>query len=176
MVSAIYYLIPTTYYLLPTVVPAAARPAAVATRHRRSTGIVLRGDVWDMHDKPEVLPDPARLLFFRQCPDVSFTFVSPLFSLPGFVYEMLMLDVLHFLDLGVCARLIGCSVQRLLECGAVYGNPRTHLGGYSESLLRSRVAGKGCGAGAFLGNFQLLCFVYEEWRASAAARGLRRWR
>ena len=43
------------------------------------------GDVWDIHESADVRPDPAILVLFRNAPGVAFTFVSPMFSVPGFV-------------------------------------------------------------------------------------------
>ena len=46
-----------------------------------------------------------------------------------------MLDILHFLDLGICARLIGIAIQRLLQCGTVYRN-QSSIQGYTMGMLK----------------------------------------
>ena len=86
------------------------------------------GDVSDTHCEANDLPDPAWLVFWRRDGTVPFVFVPTIMMVPGFRFEALTLHVLHFLDLGVTARLIGQVVFRLLSEGSTFNNRRTWAG------------------------------------------------
>jgi hypothetical protein len=87
-----------------------------------------RGDVRDVHEfQPATMPDPASLFFFRRKASVFLNFIPLLFSAPFFRFEYIAHDVLHTLDLGVAARLVGATLQGLLRHGA-FGNRSSKAG------------------------------------------------
>ncbi len=114
------------------------------------------GSVNDLYVEPICLPDPCVLTFFRRQQDVPFQFISPLMRSPDFKIEYVMVprilcsqpkphlcyvcrtschahcraqvDIMHTLDLGVAAKLLGEAIVRLLKCGVAFGTPKTKHG------------------------------------------------
>ena len=71
--------------------------------------LCTNADVADTHGLRDI-PDakyPVKLTFFRTSANAPIHFVSPLFSAVHFDYAFLTLDVLHVLDLGASAPMLG---------------------------------------------------------------------
>ena len=68
---------------------------------------------------------PFRLTFWRQQHGVDYSFISPLMRIRGMRLEHLMIDTLHCLDLGVCAKLVGHSLLLVLQRGVLGNAPST---------------------------------------------------
>jgi len=85
------------------------------------------GHVTDIHTSPgELVGDgPWHVVLWRRIPGVHFNFFPSIMQVPGMQYEYIMLDTLHFLDLGVSQRLIGHVVVSVLKDGAKFGNDCT---------------------------------------------------
>jgi hypothetical protein len=71
---------------------------------------------------------PFALTFWRRVPGIDFAFLSPIFLVRGFRHEYLMVDDLHCLDLGVCARLAGHCMIQILKYTRLFKNDATQLG------------------------------------------------
>ena len=92
------------------------------------SGVLLGSDVTDIHAGWERLPDPARVVFWRRHKDIHLRFPARLMWIPGMKFEYFMLDVMHMIDLGVCGRLIGTAVQRMLKGQKTYKNDNNKAG------------------------------------------------
>ena len=76
--------------------------------------IVESGPLTDIHGLAD-LELPVRLQFF-DCHGINgLNFASPLFGIKGFSLELLVLDVMHVVDLGVAQYLVGALFRILLE-------------------------------------------------------------
>ena len=82
----------------------------------------LHEDTVDTHENSAQFKSwPARLCFWRCDKNKCLAYVSHLFFIRGFKFEMLGIDVLHCLDLGVCQRLIGHIFVWVLRQNTVFG-------------------------------------------------------
>ena len=83
----------------------------------------LHEDTVDTHGNASQFRSwPARLCFWRYDKNKCLAYASHLFFIQGFRFEMLGIDVLHCLDLGVCQRLIGHIFVWVLKKKTVFGN------------------------------------------------------
>lgn len=88
----------------------------------------IGGNIADVYSHAAELPDPCELTFWRRHPETPYTAMPSIMSVPGFKYEFFMLDTMHMLDLGVCARLVGQALKRILLEGSTFGNKATLSG------------------------------------------------
>jgi hypothetical protein len=72
-------------------------------------------------------PGQWRLRFWRKSTTHSLAFLSPILEIKGFCLEMLTIDVLHTLDLGMTSRIIGHVMVQVLKHGKAFGNGKTML-------------------------------------------------
>ena len=92
---------------------------------RKDSRLEVGGAVWDIWLDETGLGDTNRMVFWKDTPNVPFYYMPPIMTVPGVRFEHLTLDILHVLDLGVCAILVGTIVYRILQDGSLFKNPRT---------------------------------------------------
>ena len=97
------------------------------------------GDVTDIHNVPgELVGDgPWHIVLWRRIPGVHFNFFACIMQVPGMRFDYIMLDTLHFLDLGVSQRLIRHVVNAVLKDGIKFGNDGTEVGAKKGMLALS---------------------------------------
>lgn len=91
----------------------------------------LGGCILDTHATIQDLlsqDGPWSFVFWRKVPGVNIGFHAQLMRAPGMQYEFLMIDILHFLDLGVTPRLVGYILFGCLKKGILYGNEKSIVG------------------------------------------------
>ncbi len=95
-----------------------ASPLTRSLRLRVGDVLVVGGDISDTHvDLTSLRGEHISMEFFRREAGV-LGLVSAFLDIPGFrIPDMCMLDVLHTVDLGVGARLVGVALMELLHCG-----------------------------------------------------------
>lgn len=71
---------------------------------------------------------PVMLQFWRKSPNHSFAFSSQLWQIPGFRFEMQMIDDLHTVYLGVVSQLAGGIFVQVLKSGQPFGNTKDEAG------------------------------------------------
>jgi hypothetical protein len=96
---------------------------------RRYDRLEFQGDVWDTHGTAaQFLKWPAKLVFWRFSAEVPFKFVSLLIFMAGSFYELLTIDTLHTLDLGVAAKIIGHVLVKIMKSGKMFRNSSSMRG------------------------------------------------
>ena len=100
--------------------------------------LVEEGPVHDLHEFASV-EAPALLTFFNCEGDHGLNFICQLFAIIGFTTEILALDVMHILDLGVLQWLLGKIFHTLITKNFAKSIHATSAGRQHDNVVRLRV-------------------------------------
>ena len=92
--------------------------------------LVQTGPVVDTYKVMDIecsAAEPAELTFFDSANQIGLNFIAPIFSVFGFTIDMLALDIMHVVDLGISQYLCGAILSILVEGNFAGSNARTIL-------------------------------------------------
>eukprot|EP00959_Pyramimonas_sp_CCMP1952_P334434 7003845-Pyramimonas_sp.AAC.1 len=90
--------------------------------------LIHAGQVKDTHTVLQYVADfPAQLTFFDRQNAVGLMHLAPIFGAVGFCIEMLALDAMHILDLGVSQFLVAAVLMHLLQANFAKSTASTAL-------------------------------------------------
>ena len=99
--------------------------------------LVEEGPVFDLHEF-ESLVAPVLLAFFDCQGEHGLNFVCQLFGIRGFSMDILALDVMHVLDLGVLQWLLGMIFYELITRNFAVSTQETSAGRQHDNVVRLR--------------------------------------